>query len=384
MGETINNKVYTILNSINAQALGSAAIKVVDTQSFVDYGNNVLNSSDTTETFTATLLLRLARTYYTYRPYESSLKDMIVTGEQWAAIYQKIDANVPDFVADETYDIEDGKSVDQYVVRKPTSKQKLFIKRSPYSNFVTISRQMLKGAFNSEAEFAAFVRLLFGKMRTKLDFAMENLGRLAIANYIGTLAVNDNSPQIVHLCTEYNAELGLTDDAALNEKTCLHDKDFMAYAAGRIELFSKRFRSLSTAYNAEGEERHTPNKEQRLLVYDDFQSRLQHVVQYQAFHSDMVKLREFIEVPYWQAESNRTSIMVKVTDGTKDGTPEEKRVDNIIAVLFDRYALGTFRSEEETLTTPVNARARYYNTFHFAEQLWYNDISENLVVFCLD
>ena len=384
MADLINSKVYVIVNDISKQALGSTAINVVDTQSFIDYGNNVLNSSDSTETFTAALLLRLARTYYTYRPYETSLKDLIVTGEEWAAIYQKIDANVPEFTVDESYNLEDGKSVDQYIVRKPKASQKLFIKRSPYSNFVTISRQMLKVAFRSEAEFAAFVRLVFGKMRIKLDFAMENLARLAIANYVGTVALNDDTKQIVHLCTEYNDELGLTGDNAVTGKTALHNKDFLAYAAGRIELYSKRFRGLSTVFNTEGEERHTPSREQKLLVYDDFQSRLQHVVQYQAFHDDLVRLREFIEVPYWQAEENRTTIMVKVTDGTANGEPTEKSVENLIAVMFDRYALGTFRNEEETLTTPINARARYYNTFHFAEQLWYNDLSENFVAFCLD
>ena len=52
--------------------------------------------------------------------------------------------------------------------------------------------------------------------------------------------------------------------------------------------------------------------------------------------------------------------------------------------IFDKYALGTHRAEEETLTTPLNASGRYFNTFHFAEQLWFNDLSENGIVFCLD
>lgn len=372
----VNNEVYAIVNEVHQEATGAKAVAVIDTQSFVDYGNVVLASNDQTETFMSTLMLQMARMYTTFRPYESSLRDLIVTGEEWGAIYQKIDAEVGDFVADDTYELTDGQSVDQYVVRKPTATQKLFVKKSPYQNYVTISRQALKDAFRSEGDFAKFVSLVFGKMRTKLDFALENLARLAIANYIGTLAVQ--SAQEIPLVTNYNAATG----SSLTAATAPFDKDFQAYAVGEIELVSKRMRNLSTAYNLEGAERHTPTGEQRLLVLDEFQTRLQTVLQYQAFHEQLVSLREFIEVPYWQGESARSTIKVTVDDG--DGGTTDVTVENIIACVFDRFALGTFRSDEETLTTPVNARARYYNTFHFAEQLWYNDVSENFIYFTLN
>ena len=367
----INNNVYLIVNDIAKQALGSINIDVVDTKSFVDFGNAIINSSDYTETFMQTLLLRIARTYETWRPYESSLRDLVISGEEWGAIYQKIDAEVPDFVSDETFELVDGKSVDQYVVRKPTAKQKLFVKRSTYQNYVTMTRKLLQGAFLSEAEFVRFTRQIEGKMRIKLDFAMENMARLAIASYIANA---DSTKQVVNLVTDYNTETGETLTAA----TALHDKDFLAYAAGTMELYSKRLRNLSTAYNKENMERHTPRGEQRFLVFDLFQSRLQHVVQYQSYHDDLVALKEFIEVPYWQAEKDRSTIKVTREDGTT------VTLSNVVGFIFDRYALGTFMSDEETLSTPMNARARYWNVFHFAEQLWFNDLSENGVVFTLN
>ena len=370
----INNNVYAIVNAVAAMANGSAAVTVVDTHSFVDFGNSVLSSNDATEVFTQTLLLKMARSYTTWRPYESSLRDLMISGEEWGAIYQKIDAEVPDFVADETFELTDGQSVDQYVVRKPTPSQKLFIKRSTYSNFVTIGRKQLQGAFESEAAFARFVQMIFGKMRIKLDFATENMARLAIGNYIA----NAGASQIVHALTDYNTESG----RSLTKAAALLDDKFMAYLAGVIELTSKRLRNLSKSYNTEGKERHTPRGEQRLLVYDLIQSRLQTVVQYNAYHKELVELKEFIEVPYWQGEQTRDTIIVKVDDG--QGGTETKTVEDVAAFIFDRYALGTFRYDEETLSTPVNARGRYYNVFHHAEALYYNDMSENGVVICID
>ena len=383
----INNEVYAIINDVAKMMTGAEPVTVIDTHSFVDFGDNVLSSSDATEQFLNAYLLRIAQTYDTFRPYTGRLKDLVLNGSEWGAIVQKIDAEVPDFVSDDTFELVDGQSVDQYVVRKPTGRQKLFVKRSTYKNYVTSSKKLLKGAFLSEQAFANWARMTAGKMRNKMEFALEGLCRLAIANYIGNAA----DSQFIHLLTDYNAESGRSltaDEALLDEK-------FMAYAAGTMELASKRLRDLSISYNAEGAERHTPAGEQRFLVYDLFQSRLQHVVQYQAYHKDLVSLGEFVEVPYWQGEYKevevqgetvkvpyRDSIVIKVDDG--DGGTETKTVEKIMGFIFDRYALGAHRSEEETLTTPLNASGRYYNTFHFAEQLWFNDLSENGLIFCLD
>lgn len=382
----INNEVYAIVNAVNAMATGADEVAVIDTASFVDFGNNVLSSSDATETFLNTYLLRVATTYDTFRPYDGKLKDLMLSGDEWGAIVQKIDAEVPDFVSDETFEIEDGHSVDQYIVRKPVGRQKLFIKRSTYSNFITTAKKLLKGAFLSEAAFLSWARMVAGKMRNKIEFSTENLARLAIANYIA----NMDEAQKVHLLTNYNSESGLS----LTADKALLDKDFLAYAAGEMELVSKRLRNLSVSYNAEEAERHTPAGEQRFLVFDKFQSRLQHVVQYQAYHKELVSLGEFIEVPYWQGEyemsDDETPVRVDVRDTIKvtvddgEGGTDNVTVSGIMGFIFDKYALGAHRSEEETLTTPINARGRYYNTFHFAEQLWFNDLSENGVVFLLD
>ena len=65
-----------------------------------------------------------------------------------------------------------------------------------------------------------------------------------------------------------------------------------------------------------------------------------------------------------------------------DGTAEN--VENIVAVLHDRDALGMFRDEEEVLTTPVNAAGLYYNTYYHARQIWFNSLDENFVFFTLN
>lgn len=365
--------VYAVVNDIAKQAVGGKAINVTDTASFVDLGNNILSSNDAVESFMDTLLLRVAKTYYTTRAYRAKLQDLLVSGSQWAAIYQKIDTSVGDFIEDESLKLEDGKSVDMYIVRKPSATQKLFVKKSDYQNFITTHKKTLQGAFTSEAAFQAFASDIATKMRTKLDFATENMARLAIGNFIGLM----NDAQKVHLLTRYN----VLTDGSLTADEALLNKDFLAWAAGVIELESKRMSDLSVLNNKEGVERHTPSDDMFLLVFDEFQTAMQYCLQYQAFHDNLVRMRSFVEVSYWQAEKSRDRINLTVQDG--DNT-KEVTVTNIMAFAFDRYALGCFRSNERVNTTPWNARGEYANTFYTAMQLWYNDLSENAKLFLLD
>ena len=56
-------------------------------------------------------------------------------------------------------------------------------------------------------------------------------------------------------------------------------------------------------------------------------------------------------------------------------------INNIVACLFDRDALGTYKTDEWSATTPVNAAGGYYNVFYHERDIWFNDLAENFVMF---
>ena len=117
---------------------------------------------------------------------------------------------------------------------------------------------------------------------------------------------------------------------------------------------------------------------QRFVYLVDFMTALETQVQYAAFHDQYVKTATGIAVPYWQSAQDASYIMVK------DEDDQQKIMTNIVAFVHDRDALGTYRKEEEALTTPVNAKGRYYNTFWHLDNLYFNDLSENGIVFTLN
>ena len=55
----------------------------------------------------------------------------------------------------------------------------------------------------------------------------------------------------------------------------------------------------------------------------------------------------------------------------------------VMGILYDREAMGTFKKKYKSLTSPVNAAGQYYNVFYHMITMYYNDLTENAVVFLL-
>lgn len=365
-------QIYSLVNNVNSQAFGDTALAVADAASLVSLGNVVLSSTTNTESFLNTLVQRIGRTIVSFRAYRNKFSDMVRDDFEWGAILQKIRVHMPDAVADPAYSLTDGQSVDPWTVYKPDVEQKLFVTRTPFMFPVTIARDQLKEAFTSDAAMGAFIAAIFGQVRNALEVSLENLGRAAIANMIAETGTRE-----VKLVTDFNTETGGSVTAA----NAMQNEAFLRYAVSRIKTASDYMTDMSTLYNDGSIETFTPRENQRLKVLSDFERRLETVVQYSAFNEELVRLDAFQMVNFWQSNQNGTRDSVKVGRAS-DGT--ETTVDNIVAVLFDVDALGMYRKDEDVLTTPVNAKGLYYNTFYHLKQLWFNDLSENFVFFTLN
>lgn len=361
-------QLYEIVNDVNEQTMGEQAIKAVDTASFIAMGEQVLSSTANTEPFLNTLVQRIGRSIISYRRYQSKLADMALTDIEWGAILQKVKVDMPQAVADASVELVDGESIDPYIVTKPVAHQKFFVVRSPYDFKITTQYRWLKEAFLSEAAMMSFISAVNGEAQNALELSQENLARMCMNNFIANTA----STQQVKLLTMYNSASGETltaDEALLSES-------FLRYAVAQIKLKMIQMEMMSTQFNKEGLQRHTPREDQRFVVRADFQLAMETQVEYAAFHDEYVRLEDFIKVPYWQAADEPGNIIIG-----EEG--DETEVENVIAFLHDRDALGTFRKETEVLTTPVNARGAYWNTFYHTNDARFNDMSENGIVFLL-
>jgi len=364
--------IYTLVNSIAAQAMGHSGIVTADADTLVALGNTVLASSSNTEAFLNALIQRVGKTIIDFRRYRNKLSDMVLNDFEYGMILQKVKVKMPEAVDDPTYDLVDGQSEDPWTVYKPDVIQKLFVKRTPYMFAQTISRQALKEAFTSPEAMGQFIGAVMGEMRNAVELSLENLGRVTIANMIS------ETSNVIDLVTEYNTLVNPSPN--LTAATAIFDKDFIAYAIRRINETFDMMQSVTELFNDGSVARFTPREDCRVKMLSTFVRAAETVVQYAAFNEELVRVdNTYLKVPYWQDSQTPDEIDIQRASDQTNIT-----LANIIAVVHDRDACGMYRIEEEANTTPLNPKARYYTTFLHEQQLWFNDLSENFVVFTLN
>ena len=370
-------QIYSLVNAVNQQAFGQAALTVADTSSLVSLGNTVLSSSQNTEAFLNILAQRIGRTILSYRQYRNKLADMVINDFEYGAILQKIKVVMPTAEADEMYGLTDGQSVDHYKVAKPEVDQKLFVTRTPYQFHITIQRETLKEAFLSADAMGGFIGIVFGEVRNAIELSLENLGRVTLATAISMAGIDQKTGlgREIRLVTDYNAETG----KELTATKALHDPEFLAYAVARMNTVRDHMGDMSTMYNDGSVPRFTPPEDLRVRVISDFHRRLETVVQFAAFHDQLVEYDgTYTTLNFWQAQQTPYNVNISNPEG------ETVEKNNVVAMIADRDAMGIYKIDEDVITTPVNAAGAYYNTYWHEKQLWFIDRSENWVIFTLN
>ena len=367
-------QIYTLVNTVNSQAFGHSAMVVTDTSSLISLGNTVLSSSTNTEAFLNTLAQRIGRTILRYREYRNKLGDMVINDFEYGAILQKIKVHMPEAESDESYDLIDGNTVDHYLIAKPQVDQKLFVTRTPYQYHITIQRVHLKEAFMSPEAMGSFIGVVFGEMRNAIEISLENLGRITLATAIAEYETAREIALVTDFNTEYNPLTPITAADAL------HNEEFLRYAIMRMTSAIDMIQDASELYNDGTMVTFTPREDVRMKVISEFQRRIESNVLYAAFNKQFVDIPEgYKTLNFWQAE--QTPYDVNITRPS-DGTT--KNITNVVAILYDRDAMGVYKIDEEVATSPVNAAGLYYNQYWHEKQLRFIDLSENGLIFTLN
>lgn len=370
-------QIYSILNDVANQTLGTEAIAVVDTQSFISLGDKVLKSDTDTENFLSKLTDRIAKTVYSVRNYTGINKNLMREPFDYGVIVQKIHVEMPEAKENNAWKIgEQGYTPTYAPVIKPTVSQKLFNKLSTWEIDVTIPDFMLKTAFLNESSMATFIDAIFTAMNNAMVMCADNNANLIRANFIGNKIHSAEPTQAINLLKEYNT---LTN-AGLTVASCLRDVDFLKWATMQISLWAKRMRVMSKLFNEDGNSKFTSGEYLVLDVLQDFASSTATFLQSDTYHKELVALPMYNEVPYWQgsgtsfAFADTSKISVKI-----DGTTEVTQ-GGIIAVAYDYNAIGTTINEPRS-TTERNNKDEYTNYYNKATIGCFNDLGENGIVF---
>lgn len=383
-------QIYTIVNDVAKQAMGSSAITVIDNAGLIALGNTVLGSDSTKNNFINALTDRIGRTIVSFRAYHSHFPDFERDSIEWGNILQKLKVAMPNAEEDQSYNLVDGTSVDQYKINKAKVNQLLFTTETPWQTHITMHLEQLEKAFVDSSAMGAFISGMFGEVQNRIELAMENLSMNCVNNYVAeVIKEKEKRPsRIVNLITEYMDKTGV--DHTTEPLKALDDENFLKYFVRRVNQLSSTFEYMSTniyndtyiytgAGNSGAYSRHTPKSEQRMMLFIELVNALKTNINSKAFNMEQVAIDiPFKTVPFWQSLNTPSEINVKPTSGG-DAVKESL----VMGILYDREAMGTFKKKYKSLTSPVNAAGQYYNVFYHMITMYYNDLTENAVVFLL-
>lgn len=394
------NQIYTIVNEVAQQAMGSKNIAIVNNAGLVALGNTVLGSNETKNNFINALTDRIGRTIVSFRAYHSHFPDFERDSIEWGNILQKLKVAMPDAESDDSFNLQDGKSVDQYKINKPKVNQLLFTNEAPWQTHITVHLDELEKAFVDSSAMGAFISGMFGEVQNRIELAMENLSIDCVNNYMAEMIKRKTQrpSRVINLVTEYNTAMGLTSDKALKTENALNTPEFLEFVVRKINTISSTMEYMTsgiyndTAYAGGDSQniysRHTPKSEQRMMLYIDLVNSLKTNVNSKAFNMKEVAIDiPFQIVPFWQSLQTPDGISIQPASSgttisqTSSGTTISQ--NGVMGILFDREAMGTFKNKYSSLTSPINAAGKYYNVFYHMITMYYNDLTENAVVFLL-
>lgn len=396
------NQLSTILTAITNQATGVNNITPIDTSSFITVAQSMLATGY--DPLTTAISQVLSKTIFSIRPYTRKFKGLNVSNQRYGNHVRKLLTIDKPFEDDDRLKLVDGQSIDQYKVNKPKVLQTNFYGANTYQKSVTIYKDQLDSAFSSPDEFASFISMIMQNASDMIEQAHEETARATINNLVTGIyiseklkktegaqsAVANGDKRAINLLELYNQMNGTTlkvMDVFKSENF----EGFVKFAFSMINTIADLMTERNTMFCSQLTEytiiRHTPKDRMKFYLYTDLINKINSEVYSSVFNPDFLKLVDFEKVNFWQSalvpsRLESTPMMLKKDGGLKK-TPAVS-IGNLFGVLFDEEAAGYTTVNEWSQPSPFNARGGYYNQFwHFTDRYW-NDFTENAVIFYIE
>ena len=382
------NQISAIMNEVFKVATGQESTSEFTGGDIVSVAQKALSVGY--DNFNGALSQVLAKTIFSIRPYTQKFRGMMVDNLRFGQIVRKIKPVQKLMVNDAALPLNDGESVDPFKISKHKYSQFNFIGQNGYEYDDTRPDWQLDNAVRSAEELGSFFSMLTTDAMNTIEKYHEELSRFTICNFIAGISASRTN-DVIHLLTEYNARTGksLTD-------TTLYDPDnypdFIRWAYSRIKSVSSMLTEFSINFhtNITGSvfNQHTPEIYQRLYILAPEMYDITSRVLSTTFDNSKLSFGDFELVNFWQNIDSPYEIALTPTylDGATGNLKthgSQVELPKVFAVLMDVEACG-ISVFNYRIKTQYNGKGEYTNTFwKFTDRYW-NDFTENGVVFLLD
>ena len=384
-------QIKDLMNSVTTEILGKGDIVAEDLSNVVDIGKEIFDNTDV-DNYVKSLVNHIGKVIFVNRPYTGNIPSMLMDSWEFGSVLEKIQADIPDATENSTWDLQDGKSYDPNVFYKPKVSAKFFNSKVTFEVPMSFTERQVKESFSSAAQLNGFVSMIYNAVDKSMTIKIDSLVMRTMNNMIaqtlhaefptvadGNYATHTGN-KAVNLLKLYNDKYTKT----LTPETAITDPDFIRFASYIMGLYADRLGKLSTLFNVGKKERFTPADMLHVVMLSDFEKAASTYLYSDTWHNENVKLPAAETVPYWQGSgedysfAKTSDIHVTVSDGA--GATVEVVASGILAVMYDRDAMGVCNSDRR-VTTQYNAKAEFFNNFYKYDASYFNDLNENFVVF---
>lgn len=378
------NQVYEIVNSVVKQAYGDTAVTATDLTGLIAMGNKVLNSATDTELFMSTLINRIGKTIIQNKSYSPKTRNILMDNLEYGTMVQKIYVEPLESSENSSWILTPGTSMDLGAITPPTVKQKIFESRNTWQIEITIPDYQINSAFTDLSTLTAFISSIYTQIENSLAIELERMTSMCINNFMAekikyAKANPTTGIHAINLLDEYNKAF----DLELTPEEALKQTEFLKFAGQRIKLIINRMGEIGSLFNTEGYKRFTTSEQMHVLFLNDYSSANATYLQSNTFNEQMVALPNYTEVSYWQGQGTTGSFadVSKINVTTSSGNAISQGY--IIGFVFDHDALGVMVNRRSSQAF-YNPKHELTNKWEKADMGYFNDLSENAVVFYLE
>ena len=381
------NQIYSLMNTVTSEILGKQELVAENLSNVVDIGNEIFNAN-AVDAYVKSLVNHIGRVIFVNRPYVGSVPSVLMDSWEFGSVLEKIQADLPNAVENESWELTDGHSYDPNIFYKPKVSAKFFNKKVTFEVDMSFTEMQVKQSFSSVAQLNGFLSMLYNSvdkaMTIKIDsLVMRTINNMTAQTLHAEYPSGDYSTKsgirAVNLLKLYNDKFTTT----LTADKAITTPEFIRFASYTMGLYVDRLSKISTLFNVGGKDRFTPKDLLHVVMLSDFQKASMAYLQSDTYHDMYTALPNAETVPYWQASGQNYSfadvsdIHVNIESGE---TTAEVNASGILCVMFDRDALGVTNLNRR-VTTNYNAKAEFWNNFYKFDAGYFNDLNENFVVF---
>jgi len=382
-------QIYSIMNDVTNEILGKTDLVAEDLSNIVDVGTEIFNVS-AIDNYVKSLVNHIGKVIFVNRPYSGKVPSVLMDSWEFGSVCEKISADIPNATENESWELTDGTEYKQDIFYKPTVSAKFFNSKVTFEVPMSFTERQVKESFSNAAQLNGFLSMLYNSVDKSMTIKIDALVMRTINSMIAQTFNADKAAfggdtvdyattstnRCVNLLYLYNHKYStdLTADEAIT------NPDFIRYASYIMGMYTDRIASISTLFNVGGKERFTDANNRHFVMLTDFEKAASTFLYSETYNDNFVTLPKHETIPFWQASgktynfADTGEINVKIDENTTINA------NGILAVLFDRDALGVSNLDRR-VTTAYNAKAEFFNNYYKFDAGYFNDTNENFVVF---